>query len=278
MRVIITGGTGFIGSRLIQELDNLEVPLFLVGRRECNVLGHNQNVVDDLDLPNLIQDFKPSIAIDLATSFSLYPKIDQLQSFLDGTLNYHVKISKILAETNCRIIYTGSFGQRLQTNGEKAISEYHFFKQTTENYFQNFFPNPLSIVDIFDTYALNDPRGKLISTLLSLEVDQQPLELSPGYQLLNLLHVDDVVSALVIACKNLSVQKEAKTHFSIRDNRFYSLREIVSIIEAHKGIKLPISWGKRDYRPGEIFEEPNMVDQVPGWTPKIDFEQWVSEL
>ena len=279
MRIIVTGSTGFVGSYFVKNALLANHELFLIGRINGNskfgnkIFGINENTLLDS-----IEKFMPEVVLDLATYYNLFPSFDKIEKFIDGTLTFHMKISKITKNFAVPLIYTGSFWQRLTEYSGSSVSEYHFFKQVTENYLKNFSRKDVFSVDLFDTYSENDPRDKIVAKLLNLNPNDVPLKLSRGDQLINLLHVDDVIGGLLTLCR-LSVEKSTVgNHFTLFNDDFYSLREVASIIQSKSNFKLPLIWGEIPYRPGEIFEIPTISNKLPEWKPQINFIDWLETL
>lgn len=56
---------------------------------------------------------------------------------------------------------------------------------------------------LFDTYGPDDPRPKLMNLIQRMAMDNQPLAMSPGEQQIDLVHVEDVVRAFMVASERL---------------------------------------------------------------------------
>ena len=119
---------------------------------------------------------------------------------------------------------------------------------------------------LFDTYGPNDPRPKLFRLLKTVSERQEPLAMSPGEQLIDLVYIDDVVKAYLIAAERLQAGL-AYDHesYAVSSGRPISLKELVRTYEQVTGKKLPIQWGGRPYRPREVMVPWNRGEKLPGW-------------
>jgi nucleoside-diphosphate-sugar epimerase len=129
-----------------------------------------------------------------------------------------------------------------------------------------------------DTYGPKDPRKKLISLLMS-GLDK-PLDMSPGEQLIELTHVQDVCHAYIHAIKLLTSPEGAKysgATFTVSSGEAMSLKDIVKTVERVTGRVLPINWGKRPYRDREVMVPWQHGTPLPGWKAQIKLEEGLHE-
>ncbi|GAG07973.1 unnamed protein product, partial [marine sediment metagenome] len=125
MRVFVTGGTGFIGSHVVNKLIDEGHDLLLLVLEGEAVKSYTQNVtVIKGDLSNIkkwneeLRYFSPDIAIHMA--WEGIPNYDEQTS--NRNLEYGLDLIKILGEIGCkRIIATGSCWEYGKKTGE--ISE-----------------------------------------------------------------------------------------------------------------------------------------------------------
>jgi len=139
----------------------------------------------------------------------------------------------------------------------------------------------LSVVTLklYDTYGPGDRRGKLVSRLAKMARDGSPLAMSPGEQLIDLVHVDDVVNAFLIAATRLHAGKViGMEDYAVSSGRPRTLRNIVALIERCAGAPLKIEWGGCPYRFREVMVPWSNGAPVPGWSPKIGLEEGIKTM
>ena len=101
--------------------------------------------------------------------------------------------------------------------------------------------------------------------------------MSPGEQMIDLVHIDDVVAAFLIAAERiLNGQVTAHEHYGVCSGDALSLRELVGKIQEVLGKPLPIKWGGRPYRAREVFRLWK-GPLLPNWNPKITLAAGLEE-
>lgn len=106
----------------------------------------------------------------------------------------------------------------------------------------------------------------------------QPLAMSPGEQLIDLVHIDDVAEAFRVAADRLrSGAMAGHERFGVGSGRPLPLRDIAAAFSAAIGRPIPIEWGGRPYRRREVMT-PWQGDWVPGWAPRVPLTDGLRRL
>ncbi len=276
MNIILTGSTGFIGSNFQKYCLSEGHSILPVGRKSSG----NDSQIISLEDPNFDQQidvFAPDLIVDLATHFDLSP-LTSSTNLLDGSFSFHLRLSNKLRFLQIPWLYSSSYWQLLRKPDGNFISDYHFLKHSVEEYLMASKGPHFSSLVLFDTYGPGDRRGKIVQKLMELEPSAPPLELSPGYQFINLIHIEDICSGIFQQCKNLLIQNPSDKRLFLASAQFVTLRELVSEIEFVRGLKLPVKWGARDYRVGEILDIPVNQPSVQNWQESFMLRQGLGTL
>jgi CDP-3, 6-dideoxy-D-glycero-L-glycero-4-hexulose-4-reductase len=276
MKIILTGSTGFLGSNFQKYCLSEGHSILPVGR----IGSKEDSQIIDLEDPNFdqkINAFSPDLVVDLATHFDLSP-LTTSNNLLDGSFSFHLKLSNKLRFLQIPWIYSSSYWQLLRKPDGNFISDYHFLKHSVEEYLMAFQGNNFTSLVLFDTYGPGDTRGKIVQKLMELSPGAPALDLSPGYQFINLTHIKDVCSGIFQQCINLLTQNPSEKRLFLASSQFVTLRELVSEIELVRGVKLPLEWGAREYRVGEILEIPVGEPSVQNWEASIKLRQGLITL
>ncbi|MGO4181187.1 NAD-dependent epimerase/dehydratase family protein [Paenibacillus sp. TAF43_2] len=103
--------------------------------------------------------------------------------------------------------------------------------------------------------------------------------MSPGEQLIDIVHIDDVVEAYMLAAQQLLNDGAVKNEvYSVSSQQPIPLKELASIIEKIMDIPLQVNWGGRPYHPREIMIPWNKGVTVPKWKPKITLVEGIKRL
>jgi len=132
---------------------------------------------------------------------------------------------------------------------------------------------------LFDTYGPDDPRPKLFALLKKVADRGEPLAMSPGDQLIDIVYIDDVVKAFVLSAEQL-MQDSISGHesFAVSSGKPVRLRELVDIYSRVSGRTIPVVWGGRPYRPREVMLPWSCGNVLPGWSPEIGLEEGIRRM
>jgi nucleoside-diphosphate-sugar epimerase len=131
---------------------------------------------------------------------------------------------------------------------------------------------------IYDSYGPGDERGKVLSALLRAAASGEPLEMSSGQALIDLVHVDDVVEALLLAATTPVTSGAAPTRYALSSGAPLRVRELVDLVSQVTGREVPVQWGARPDRADEMREPWDAGPPVPGWKPRIALRDGITAL
>lgn len=94
--------------------------------------------------------------------------------------------------------------------------------------------------------------------------------MSPGEQILDLTHVDDIAAAFIVVAERLLACDDAIFEDYLLSGERHSVRELVPIIEAGIGRTIAANFGARAYRAREMMVpiEAAPGRRLPGWVAK----------
>jgi nucleoside-diphosphate-sugar epimerase len=132
---------------------------------------------------------------------------------------------------------------------------------------------------LFDVYGPGDTRPKLFNLLRRASQSSTPLAMSPGAQLLDLVYVDDVVDAYVMAAQLIEAATPGvHAIYGVSSGSPISLREVVDIYGEVIHTKIPIQWGLRPYRDREVMIPWRQSIPVPGWAPRVSLRDGIRRM
>jgi nucleoside-diphosphate-sugar epimerase len=256
MKLLLTGSTGFLGSYFekYEKSKGADILCIVKSGRESSRTAIS---IDDSYFKEIIEDFAPEAVVDFATHFDLSPISRVNSNLINGTLDFHMTLANRLDYLNLPWIYTSSFWQKIRNCDNSYVSDYHFLKQVSVDFLESKKGIRLLEVVLMDTFGPGDKRNKIINLLMQATPDTEPLLLSKGFQYLNLLHIEDIADSLHKLLNKSLIDKGFKGTFNLISSEYLTLRNLVTKIESVRKIKLPIKWGAKPYRVGEIMKIPD---------------------
>ncbi|SFA72322.1 MULTISPECIES: GDP-mannose 4,6-dehydratase [unclassified Bacillus (in: firmicutes)] len=287
MKIIVTGGLGFIGSNLVDRLikegfdthviDNLSTGKlqFLNPRAKF----YQSDVLDVQKLNLIFEEVKPNAVFHLAAQIDVQtsihnPVLDAQMNIL-GTLN----ILELCKNYNSKLIYSSSaavYGTPLylpvcEQHLIHPLSNYGISKYTPELYIRSYaqlYSVKYTILRYSNVYGPRQmPKGEggVISIFINKMIENEiPAIYGDGKQTRDFVYVEDVVSANLTA-----LRAEQNGTYNISTNKRLSINEIFEIINSilNKNI-VP------EYKPerlGDITHsclDNNLAKMELNWEPK----------
>ncbi|TXC72013.1 NAD(P)-dependent oxidoreductase [Sphingomonas ginsenosidivorax] len=276
-RALITGVTGYIGGELAKRLlaDGWQVDAIVRPQSDVAALPFGTTVklhtVDSRrDLTSAVAFAKPDIVFHLASLYLADHKSDQIPALVESNILFPALLAEAMAANGVRhLINTGTAWQHFKGEEYLPVNLYAATKQAAEDlllYYAD--AHNLSVVTLrlFDTYGMGDKRRKLIQILIDAVRSGLPLDMSPGEQVVDMTHVDDVIDAFLIAADTVS-RIDPGTHeaFFVSGER-YQVKSLVNLVAGVSKRTLQVNFGGRPYRQREVMTPIASDGRVlPGW-------------
>jgi nucleoside-diphosphate-sugar epimerase len=290
MKILLTGSTGFIGSKLYLKLKSLGFDIKIILRSQVSKYssldvdeGNYHMYNNHLKLKDFITSFNPDLCIHLASSSSEDGSLESIDNLINSNLKFSTELINSLSLSSCRkFINTGTSWQHYESVVYNPVNLYAATKQAFQDilvYYAEAFDFRIITLKLFDTYGPNDHRKKIINLLLNQIKTDQPLKLTPGNQLINLIHVDDIVEAYMIAIDLIVKNSEEKiTEYGVSAEETITIKALAELIEKLSRKNLNIIFGGVNYRNREVFTPWKSFNLLPGWKPKIELDAGLKEM
>jgi nucleoside-diphosphate-sugar epimerase len=290
-RVLVTGGTGFVGHHVISGLTSSGYVVDAVVREPSNterlrrlLEPHNLWVVngETHQLLEIFRRIEPSLVIHCATHFVTAHDAHEVSDLVDSNIKFGLQLVEGMAAVGCKnIINTSSSWQFFGEKENQSANLYAASKTAWTSilkYYQEI--GNLSVFDLvlFDTYGPGDWRVKLIPTLIKTARTGEVLKVSPGGQKISLVHIRDVVNAYLLATHRITAAGVCWQQYGISDEIRFSIREVVEMFNEVSPLKAVVEFGARPYRIREIMSPPSGIPVLPGWKPEVTLEAGLREI
>jgi len=285
--ILITGGTGVIGENLTKHIAASGLIPHVVTRQKKltnisspSIIFHylkNDDVIDEIFYSHPIK-----AVIHLATFYSHDLTSQSLNKILDCNLNFGIKLLNSMNNHGCRhLINTTSCAEFDENGNYNPNTVYAASKKAFRDvcvYYAKRQDMKVTHLVLYDNYAEFDTRQKLVSIMCQHLRSKAMLNLTPGDQHLNLVHISDTANAIGIALRqNLLDSFIPKNLYCVAPKSSITVRNLAKMLEEISGIKLNAAWGALPYRDNEIMN-PWKGTILPNWEPKINLEIGLSRL
>ena len=285
-KAIVTGATGFIGSNLCRQLI-AENWIVSVITRSSSDYTNIKDILDDIEIfeyhgkiEELIRYFneaKADVVYHLASLFIAEHDSYQIDDLVDSNIKLGLHILEAMKESDTKLmINTGTSWQHYHTDEYNPVDLYAATKQAFENvikYYVEAEDIRFITLKLFDTYGESDTRPKLINLLHKFADEKKELKISPGEQMLDLVHVNDVVKAYLIAYEYLKNKDFKYKIFGVGSKKPIELKKLIELFEITTGKKLNIVFGGKNYRKREVMTLWDSYETIPGWEIEISLKE-----
>jgi UDP-glucose 4-epimerase len=277
MKILVTGGAGFVGTNLIKRLlqdghkvysvDNYTTGLESNHQKGCKYWNFDIRNITDYNFIN------PDVVFHLAAIARIQPSFERPKDYFEVNANGTMNLAWWCAKNNVPLIYAGSSSK----HSGKLKNPYTFSKDIGEEIimlYQYHYNLQATIARFYNVYGPHQLLEGGYTTLIGRWINniQNGIQCEiygDGKQRRDFTHIDDIVDALV-----LIMEKQEYGHeFELGRGRNYSVNEVAKIF----GIN-PIY---TDAKPGEARETLNTsptAGYVLGWDPKRELEDYLKEI
>jgi nucleoside-diphosphate-sugar epimerase len=283
MKILLTGGTGFVGRHLVRSLGVAGHIVYLLIRPESNIdllptnIGFSRCNNSYESISAAFSEFDPDLVIHLATNYVARHTPSDVLPLLESNVTFGTILLEAMSKTRCRmIINAGTRWQHCDNSPYKAANLYAASKQAfleVLEYYSQYYLFKTLTLELCDTYGPGDQRKKVVELMTDTVAMNQPLPMSPGQQILDVLHVEEVVDAFIYSISILEKNIPGICmNYTLSSLSPQSLRVIGTKIETYAGRTGLLQWGAIPYRSNEVMKPLRYFPNIPEWRPRVDLD------
>ena len=280
MKVLVTGGAGFVGTNLIKRLisqghEVISYDNYSTGLRSNHIVGATYVDVDIRTLSDKSTHYlnKFDVKFHVAAIARIQPSFEHPQEYFDTNATATMKLAKICADANIPLIYAGSSSH----HSGKFKNPYTFSKDIGEEIiklFQMHYGLKATITRFYNVYGPHHLKEGGYCTVIgkwekAIESGLPITIYGDGTKRRDFTHIDDIVEALI-----LMEQKDAWGEiFELGRGINYSIQEIAEMFEYDNIVYEPNKPGEADIT---LCEDTKAKDML-GWKPMLNIEDYIKD-
>lgn len=281
--ILITGATGYIGSRLVRSLAEAASVAILVRDRSTAMdefadTGVEIHEIGSRSIIEIFEDVDPNVVFHLATRYERNDPSD-VSGMVDANLGFGVAVLDAASRIdNCGVVLVGSHFQS-PGQGRQPVNLYAATKEallTVARYFEEARGLRWTQVVLYDVYGPGDPRDKLIPRVLTALRQGDQIRIPDPEPLHHFVYVDDVVSGLVAAAGTIAdTGVESRESVFLTSDAAIPPSTVVAVASEALGVEACLS-SEPYVPPPHTIMIPTDGPRPNGWTPRITLAEGIS--
>lgn len=288
--IVLTGGTGFIGTQVHKRLQKMGYNLFILTRKKLQSKEKNVHFVrcdlsSDVSIKRCASCLPAAfVLIDLAAQIPIPGKVIPLQEYIDMNVESHIKFFEFMKERIQKVIYVSTvdvYGNMegksfVEIQQRKPLTDYGLSKFLLEEFYlfaQRNCNTPITILRLSQVYGLGaHPYNALPKFLDAAHRGEAVTLFGKGEEKRTYVHVDDVVQAVVLA-----VQKKKSGIYNVAGKETYSLQQLLKTVQKQSPKPLTIVFEKRQKPLSHQKMSIAKIQKELGFRPIISLEQGIHD-
>ncbi|MFA6253506.1 MAG: NAD-dependent epimerase/dehydratase family protein [Patescibacteria group bacterium] len=285
--ILVTGGAGFIGSNLIEQLvkdkNNRVISLdnYFTGSKANHIKnaeylsGHTKDIAKHIKV-------RPDIIYHLGEYSRVAASLDEPQLVWDLNIAGTLGVLEFWRQTKCKLVYAGS-STKFNAPGKNGIAgrdlaPYTWAKAINSELVKNYgtwYKLNYSIVYFYNVYGPRERAGQftgaygtMIGTFKECYVKNKAYPVRrPGTQTRAFTHVYDTVAGIILAG-----QKGKNDEYGICAKETHSLLEVAKMF----GPKIKMLPQTKTSRTGDAIDSKKI--KALGWKQKYTLKKYISDI
>lgn len=259
--VLITGATGFVGAHLTKYLVDAGYIVHAIVRPVSDISGLKALKQEQLRIhiydsqhhfkeifEEISEREKPRLVYHLASMVVGAPAVERIGELIQSNITFGVDLLEAMKAYGIRnLVNTGTSWQHYENALYNPVNLYAATKQAFQDievYYEQACGFKVINLHLFDNYGPGDKRKKLLNLLKDAGERGTVLQMTPGEQLIDLVYIDDLVRAFVLAGEYLLQQQyDYCGTYAVSSGRPIALRNLVEVIQKIMSKEINIKWG-----------------------------------
>lgn len=268
MNILICGGTGYLATRLIEELLCLDCNIFPICRKNSKAekkYAHTCNVTyiesDYIKLREIFSKIKFDCIINASCTYMYKSRIDDV---VESNLIFPTRILSLAVES-----YYGSNSNyvnnplRFISIGTGLPDNFNLYTYTKKHFNKlgEFFSNKYGLefvnIELENYFGENEPKNRFLPSVIDKLKNNEDIPLTQGEQLRDFIYIEDVVNAILLLINKKSIPPYIDVPLGSGDAP--SIKVFITYIKEIMNSKSELQFGKVPLRPNEPSSFANLA-------------------
>ena len=288
-KVLVTGGTGFIGTELVKQLHKKGYEVTILDRKDKPIgLDHVKYIKGDLGNPSKCvfacagQDYVIHLAAKARIPESFINPDEYFDSNVTGTKNILTAASAVgvrkFVFASSSSVYGNNTPPNKPTHKPDPLNYYAMSKLFGEHLCRQYkiiFNLNYNILRFFTVYSENQPTSLLFGKFAQMVKEDKPVTIhGDGEMRRDYIHVSDVASACIASMES----KVKNDTFNVGTGTNVSVNEVVDVLKKFAPNLTAINIDKpKGYAPhtlADIGKSKNLLN----WSPKVEIQEGLVDM
>ena len=292
-RVLLTGATGFIGSRLAKKMVAAGAELWagvypgdsmeLLERLPAECVQVPLDLGDGNTIVEAVQASRPKTVFHLAATGVTNPGISAPDALRVNTAGAVCLLEALRTHDPQRIVLVGTcheYGSRESAEGLDPINFYAASKIATWAFARAYWRAhqlPVVTVRLFQVYGPGQPAQTLIPSAIRAARAGEDFPMTPGGQQRDFIAVTDVVEGMIAAAQAQGIEGNS---IDLGTGTSHPIRAVVERIWQLTGAQGRILPGALPYRPGvamRLVADAQRTATLTGWRARVGLDEGIRQ-
>lgn len=305
MKILVTGGGGYIGAHFINRLKGHEVLVvdnFCQGRNNVikGIKYEEYDIRDGFNLVQIFKAFKPDVVVHYAAVANVPDSVANPFKYYDNNILGGLNVLGAMQASGCKkiifsstaAVYSGSDAPLTEDSPTNPTNPYGhsklMFEQILKDYNKAYGIESISFRYFCATGCdeggkvgcYHDPETQVIPNICKTLLGQQEVfnvwgndfQTPDGTGVRDYIHVNDLADAHILALEKI----EGVKVYNLGINQGFSVMELIKEAEKITGKKLNYKISpRRAGDPASLLADSTKAQKELGWTPKYGLEQMI---